>query len=446
MSPLIIRGAYLADTGYGAHIRSHLRLLDRAGIPFSLINVPLDPNEMMSDEIQQWRGRVIESPRRGDLVINFCEAPYYKFYAGCRHIGYTMWEVDKLPDEKDSPDPSHRWVELMNQCDEIWTGSTFSQKVFKDSGVTCPVRVVPWPVEPRESIAPVSKLSEIYVYVLPAWVPQRSLHSFAQQIYLKIMDFGKMGRFFVQLGYFCFQVLQGFLMWLRAVQVLMSRQSAFFPKQQVRFYASSTFNERKNFADLVTAFSFEFSKQDSVALFIRTHHAVFSLWMKLKIIQEIQRWVDELKIQDRPPIYLILDPLKDSEREAIESQMHFYINASKGEGVGGGLLSAMAKGIPAITHLFSAPADFCNEENSFIYEYDLEPVRWNFKFYGMRQRWARPDMESFRQALKRALEAYSTDEGKYRRMQSIVQKAVLSYGSPQNVLSAYLESVKTTGR
>lgn len=53
--------------------------------------------------------------------------------AGIKNIGYTVWETTKLP--------SH-WVPMCNRLDEIWVPCDWNVQVFKDSGVTVPVKKI----------------------------------------------------------------------------------------------------------------------------------------------------------------------------------------------------------------------------------------------------------------------------------------------------------------
>lgn len=53
--------------------------------------------------------------------------------AGIKNIGYTVWETTKLP--------SH-WVPMCNRLDEIWVPCDWNIEVFKNSGVTVPVKKI----------------------------------------------------------------------------------------------------------------------------------------------------------------------------------------------------------------------------------------------------------------------------------------------------------------
>ncbi|MFL1677414.1 glycosyltransferase [Paenibacillus thiaminolyticus] len=55
-------------------------------------------------------------------------------------IGYTMLEVDGVPEE---------WVHQCNRMDEIWVPSQFNAETFRNSGVRVPIRIMPLGVDPN---------------------------------------------------------------------------------------------------------------------------------------------------------------------------------------------------------------------------------------------------------------------------------------------------------
>ena len=60
-----------------------------------------------------------------------------RVHSGIDHvIGYTVWETESLPDE---------WVKIINGgvVDEVWVPTKYNKRVFEESGVVIPVRVVP---------------------------------------------------------------------------------------------------------------------------------------------------------------------------------------------------------------------------------------------------------------------------------------------------------------
>lgn len=64
----------------------------------------------------------------------------YRFHEGQYKIGYTPWESTELP---------HGWLEGMNACDEVWATSEWTAQVYREAGVTVPLRVYEHGLDPR---------------------------------------------------------------------------------------------------------------------------------------------------------------------------------------------------------------------------------------------------------------------------------------------------------
>jgi hypothetical protein len=67
-----------------------------------------------------------------DVEIWFDQPLHWKFSDGPYKIGYHPWESTKLKDG---------WVDIMNQCDEIWTPSPIIAQWYREDGVEVPVHV-----------------------------------------------------------------------------------------------------------------------------------------------------------------------------------------------------------------------------------------------------------------------------------------------------------------
>lgn len=443
MKNLVIRGCFDGIHGYGAHIRSHLRLLDARGIDFKILYVPLDPHILRTDETLRWKRRTIAAPRPGDTVIHFLEACYIEPFKDCKNIGYTMWETDLLPDYSSAINPDLAWVEKLNACDTVWTGSFFSKKVYEKSGITRPIQVVPWALSSAET-APSSLRGVLQGHLIPLWVPQKNLHRKLRPFYeLFIRVPAYIRKQIISFGYLGFKILSAFLQIVSGWKLLLRRSTILSHDETFNILVVNTFNERKNYEDLLAAVLFTFRRKDSVRLIIKTYQAVNSAWMNAGILSKINSIVQDLKIQDGPEIFVITEPLTDAEFSQFLKIGTIYLNTSHGEGVGGGLLLSMAHGIPPVTHLFSSPEDFCNEENSFIYKHGLEPVKWYFNFYGLRQRWARLDMEDLSEKLRIAYDLWKTAPSLFQQKGDKAKASALSYGHTQRVLEAYIAIQKT---
>ena len=72
------------------------------------------------------------------VQLNFTQPTHYKLHKNQYQIGYTPWESTKINSE---------WVERMNLCNEVWGTSDWVAEVFKNNGVTVPIKVYPHGIE-----------------------------------------------------------------------------------------------------------------------------------------------------------------------------------------------------------------------------------------------------------------------------------------------------------
>jgi len=75
-----------------------------------------------------------------DPQVVYAPADSFHLNDGAHRIGYTMLEVDGVPDE---------WVRHINRMDEVWVPSTFNEQTFRESGVTRPIHVMPLGIDPQ---------------------------------------------------------------------------------------------------------------------------------------------------------------------------------------------------------------------------------------------------------------------------------------------------------
>jgi glycosyltransferase involved in cell wall biosynthesis len=71
--------------------------------------------------------------------VVYAPAEMFAKNSGAYRIGYSMLEVDGIPEE---------WVRLCNEMDEVWVPTLFNAGTFRDSGVTVPIYVMPLGVDP----------------------------------------------------------------------------------------------------------------------------------------------------------------------------------------------------------------------------------------------------------------------------------------------------------
>lgn len=114
-------------------IKMHYRYVYGPGTPFHT----KEPN--MSDD---YRINVFSMRKRDASVpeVVYGQGDVFFKNEGKYKIGYTMLEVDGLPEE---------WVRQCNQMDEVWVPSSFNVETFRNSGVHVPIHIIPLGVDPN---------------------------------------------------------------------------------------------------------------------------------------------------------------------------------------------------------------------------------------------------------------------------------------------------------
>ncbi|MBF0296463.1 MAG: tetratricopeptide repeat protein [Magnetococcales bacterium] len=172
-------------TGYAVAARQYLRLLRQGGIPITWhpvillgkggisIPFPACPEPQLADIWQ----RAIPY----DTVIVHLVPDYFPEWIarerrpGRRMIGYTVWEMDRLP--------TH-WPAILNQFDAVLVPCAWNRTRFRDAGVTVPIHVVPHLPQfaPGQRAAPMRRLpidahaltGRFVFYTIGTWIARKA--------------------------------------------------------------------------------------------------------------------------------------------------------------------------------------------------------------------------------------------------------------------------------
>ncbi len=79
-------------------------------------------------------------PEDEPVQVVYSTAPMFLHNAGEYKVGWSMMEVDKIPD---------RWVRACNKMDEVWVPTQMNKEAFVASGVSVPVKVVPLGIDTK---------------------------------------------------------------------------------------------------------------------------------------------------------------------------------------------------------------------------------------------------------------------------------------------------------
>jgi glycosyltransferase involved in cell wall biosynthesis len=161
MRNLVWHSSFASLTGYSGASRAFVAGLDAAGVavrPLYLFNN--DAHEAQESGPLPPRLRDLQRlPLRLDAPqVVFARGDLFSKNSGQPKIGYTMLETDRLP---------AAWVEQANQMDEVWTPTAWGAEVFRASGITRPVFVVPLGIDPAVYMpaAPRTRLAERTIFV-----------------------------------------------------------------------------------------------------------------------------------------------------------------------------------------------------------------------------------------------------------------------------------------
>jgi glycosyltransferase involved in cell wall biosynthesis len=168
---------------------------------------------------------------------------------------------------------------------------------------------------------------------------------------------------------------------------------------------------RKNWKDIVTAFCTAFQDVEDATLVLKmVHHSLASFLVKLNSLLE-QLWPFKCRV-------VALQGYMDSvEYEALISATHFYINASKAEGLCLPLMEYMACCKPSIAPCHTSMVDYVDSSSTLIIDSSLEPCMWPHDprsiFRSMRYR---IDWESLVNAYRRSYDIAKNKPDVYRKM------------------------------
>lgn len=130
------------NSGYASATRGYLKcLLESEQFDLTLNQVSFEPLHTTHGDIQKQIIPLINKPNipYKIQVIHLTPENFPSYMEqGKYNIGYTVWETSKIPSD---------WVIYCNQMNELWVPSEWNKEVFRNSGVTVPIMVLPHCVE-----------------------------------------------------------------------------------------------------------------------------------------------------------------------------------------------------------------------------------------------------------------------------------------------------------
>ena len=200
---------------------------------------------------------------------------------------------------------------------------------------------------------------------------------------------------------------------------------------------------RKGWDVLLKAYLQEFGPEDDVCLYLRCYECncpdgdakKLMASRVLEVAQNLGVAEDQL-----PRIEILADQVPYGQLPSLYRSVQCLVAPSRGEGWGRPHHEAMMMGVPVIATNWSGNTEFMNEENSYLLDYELSPVRGvetAFQIYEGHE-WAEPSAEHLRELMRRA---YSSPDEAMRKG-AMARTHVLKHFSRASVAQIVSERLK----
>ena len=128
--------ACLDSSGYAEAARNNIGALAESGVDVHVNPVSFENFRSDLGMLGQKCQALIRRDSPADIqIVHTTPNIYQRFYSPNKYnIGYTTWETTNLPKD---------WVANINMMDEIWVPCTQNIEIFKNSGVTKPIFLMP---------------------------------------------------------------------------------------------------------------------------------------------------------------------------------------------------------------------------------------------------------------------------------------------------------------
>lgn len=326
-------------SGYAIAAKGYIYDFIVKGVPVSWTPLKFDNSEVSDDLHYNLLVKSVIGKSVPDIgtVILHCTADLWPKYRAENSekfknrnvVGYTVWETNLLPTD---------WPKFINESvNEVWCPSQYNYKVFQESGVTVPIRIVPH-------------------HFLKCDLPPR------KQIQMTVCG----------------------------GDVLTDDPDVY------TFYSISELNERKNVEGLLEAYGKAFSKKDPVRLVLKVHHKDYSPENITFCVGKISKILRNYP--DHAPVFLLSRCLSELELLALHSLGDCCVSMTRSEAFGLTLHDAFHHGRKVIVPGYGGQVDYLGKAYAGLVDYELIEVQNMEKFthgYYMQggQKWANPNTD-----------------------------------------------------
>lgn len=174
-------------TGYNNALRGLIRSLEVLGYTPENVHVIGAATSMIyqTDDNRDWLEPYIFGPWECDDKINIVHlnpgmvGDYWTSVGGRVNIAYCAWETDHLPRKVYPVNGVDRTCAGdLNKFDQVWVPSPFLVKIFRDSGVTAPIHVMPHALQPELLARPVktyTTTTQRRLYTIGSWNDRKNI-------------------------------------------------------------------------------------------------------------------------------------------------------------------------------------------------------------------------------------------------------------------------------
>ena len=214
-------------------------------------------------------------------------------------------------------------------------------------------------------------------------------------------------------------------------------------KKGYTFYSIFQWIERKNPKALLEAYWREFEGEDEVTLIIKTYRMGFGEDQRRMIMEDINKWKQELGLSHYPRTLLFTGLLDRDDIWRFHATGNCFVSAHRGEGWGIPQAEAMVMGKPMISTDLGGIHEFVNSEVARLVKWrrrSLFNMSW-VPWYEEDQTWAEIDQDDLRKHMREVFK----DNVKAREMGHNAQdwaKNNLSYLAVGRKLRQRLEEVE----
>lgn len=151
------------------------------------------------------------------------------------------------------------------------------------------------------------------------------------------------------------------------------------------FYLQSGY-ERKNPASVLKAFKrvVDKNEDENLLLALKCNNS------RNDHYESLMKLITEECLHDK--IILITDSLTRNELISLFNACDVYVSLHRSEGLGLGMLEAMAIGKPVIATAYGGNMEFMNHDNSCLVDYEYTTVKYDFGPYKKGWKWADPNI------------------------------------------------------